>query len=218
MIQVVIKETGIGISDSILDMLQTPLDSQVPNFPENKYCLGLYLCRALAHLMPGELSCHSPDSGGSEFILELPIFHHQIAPISEGKTVKGLIDSLSNKNMIILEANDSVAHLMAMQANSLGLNTPLHTNMLNQIPEQKIDYIYIGDDSMLDELSYINIQKLINGGSQVLADYNISKSRSKALANALYEGSLLHLNMGHALNELDHQDFISNQIYSLRSQ
>lgn len=213
MIQVVIKDTGIGISDSIMEMLQTPLDSQVPNFPENKYCLGLYLCRALAHLMHGELSCHSPESGGSEFILELPIFHHQIAPINEGATVKALVDSLSNKNMIILEANNSVAHLMAMQANGLGLNTPLHTNMLNQIPEQKIDYIYIGDDSMFDDLSYINLQKLINTGSQVLADYNISHNRSKAMASALYKGPLLHLNMGHSLNELAHQDFVSSQAY-----
>ena len=213
MIQEDIKDTGISISDSIIEMLQTPLDSQVPNFPENKYCLGLYLCRALAHLMHGELSCHSPESGGSEFILELPIFHHQIAPINEGATVKALVDSLSNKNMIILEANNSVAHLMAMQANGLGLNTPLHTNMLNQIPEQKIDYIYIGDDSMFDDLSYINLQKLINTGSQVLADYNISHNRSKAMASALYKGPLLHLNMGHSLNELAHQDFVSSQAY-----
>ena len=213
MIQVVIKDTGIGISDSILEMLQSPLDSQVPNFPENKYCLGLYLCRALAHLMHGELSCHSPESGGSEFILELPIFHHQMTPIQEGKTAKALIDSLANKNMIILETNDSVAHLMAMQANGLGLNTPLHANMLNQLPEQKIHYIYIGDDSMLDELSYINLQKLINSGSQVVADASISQSRTKALAHALYKGPLLHLNMGHALNELGHQDFLSSQAY-----
>lgn len=213
MIQVVIKDTGIGISDSILEMLQTPLDSQVPNFPENKYCLGLYLCRALAHLMHGELSCHSPESGGSEFILELPIFHHQITPINEGKTVSALVNSLTNKNMIILEANDSVAHLMAMQANGLGLNTPLHTYMLSQIPDQKIDYIYIGDDSLFDDLSYMNLQKLINSGSQVLADCNISKNRTKALASALYKGPLLHLNMGHALNELAHQDFVSSQSY-----
>ena len=213
MIQVVIKDTGIGISDSILEMLQSPLDSQVPNFPENKYCLGLYLCRALAHLMHGELSCHSPESGGSEFILELPIFHHQITPIQEGKAAQALIKSLTNKNMIILEASDSVAHLMAMQANALGLNTPLHTQMLNQIPEQKIHYIYIGDDSMLDDLSYINLQKLVNTGSQLVADSNLSQNRTKALAHALYKGPLLHLNMGHALNELAHQDFISSQAY-----
>ena len=127
--------------------------------------------------------------------------------------VSALVNSLSNKNMIILEANDSVAHLMAMQANGLGLNTPLHTYMLNQIPEQKIDYVYIGDDSMFDDLSYINLQKLINSGSQILADYNISKNRTKALASALYKGPLLHLNMGHALNELAHQDFVSSQSY-----
>ena len=213
MIQVVIKDTGIGIPDSILDMLQTPLDSQVPNFPENKYCLGLYLCRALAHLMHGELSCHSPETGGSEFILELPIFHHQITPINEGKQVSALISSLEDKSMIILEANDSVAHLMAMQANGLGLNTPLHTHMLTVLPEQKIHYIYIGDDSMFDDVTYINLQKLINNGAQVLADYNFSQNRTKAMASALYEGSLLHLNMGHALNELAHQDFVSSQAY-----
>lgn len=213
MIQIVIKDTGIGISDSILEMLQSPLDSQVPNFPENKYCLGLYLCRALAHLMHGELSCHSPASGGSEFILELPVFHHQPTPIQEGRSAKALVESLQNKNMIILEANDSVAHLMAMQANGLGLNTPLHTQMLNQLPEQKIHYIYIGDDSMLDDVSYINLQKLINTGSQIVADSNISQGRTKAMASALYKGPLLHLNMGHALNELEHQDFISSQAH-----
>lgn len=214
MIQIVIKDTGIGISDSILEMLQAPLDSQVPSFPENKYCLGLYLCRALAHLMHGELSCHSPESGGSEFILEFPIFHHQILPIKEGKSVSGLVKSLSNKNMIILEANDSVAHLMAMQANALGLNTPLHTNMLNQIPEQKIHYVYIGDDHMFDDLTYMNLQKLIHNGCQVLADYNISHERTKSIASTLYKGPLLHLNMGHSINELEHQEFISSQTYS----
>lgn len=195
MIQISIKDTGIGVSDKVAELLRTPIDDESMNIPESRNYLGLSLCRFLAHLMKGSIVCHSPLSGGSEFILELPIFHQQVGGIKDNQHIRALTDIMVDKNMVIIEQDQSIAHILATQANALGIKTPVHNGVLHTLPEQKIDFVYIANDQALDDMSYMNIKKLLNSGSVIIANHKLSRAKSKSMARHLCDPPLLHLSM-----------------------
>lgn len=205
-IQIVIKDTGIGVPDKVAELLRTPIDDENMQIPESRNYLGLSLCRFLAHLMHGNIVCHTPLSGGSEFILELPIFHQQTHAIKESELIAPLLSNMSDKNMVIIEQDPTIAHILSMQANGLGINVPVYSGVLHDLPEQKIDYVYIADDSTLDDMSYMNLKKLLNSGATFIASHTLSKPKSKSMARHLYDLPLLHLSMFYNLQTLKQQE------------
>ncbi|TBR42012.1 hypothetical protein CBF23_008735 [Marinomonas agarivorans] len=206
MIQIIIKDTGIGVPEKVAELLRTPIHEESMQIPESRSNLGLSLCRFLAHLMHGNIVCHSPLAGGSEFILELPIFHHQTTSIKASPSIAHVLETMTDKNMVIIEKDPSVAHLLSMQANGLGIQTPVYNGLLHDLPEQKIDFVYIANDTTLDDMSYMNLKKLLNSGAIFIASHQLSRPKSKSMARHLYDLPLLHLSMFHNLNAVNEKE------------
>jgi CheY-like chemotaxis protein len=127
-IRIEIKDTGIGIPDSLQGQLFTPF-SQVDNADTRKYegtGLGLSICKQLVEIMGGTIGMVSEQGNGSSFWFTFPAMVAE-EPIS---ILKGNISDTSQRPIEILLAEDKAINqkVISLIITSMGHNIHIACN------------------------------------------------------------------------------------------
>lgn len=101
-------DTGIGLTEPQIKMLFTPFQ-QADSSTTREYGgtgLGLIICKQLVSLMQGEINVTSRYKKGSTFSFTLPFQVNEITSVSEISDKKINLDSLSEKDVLLVEDNE----------------------------------------------------------------------------------------------------------------
>lgn len=147
--QIIVKDTGIGMSDEFLQHIFEPFARET-RFTSNKITgtgLGMPIVKTLVQQMSGEITVHSELGAGTEFIITLPL---QLAQETEKVVATSSVQpsySLNGKRILIAEDNEinmeiATEYLTMMGADVLpAWNGQEAVTIFQTQPEASIDAI-----------------------------------------------------------------------------
>jgi hypothetical protein len=162
-----------------------------------KYLAGMHLslCYQLASKMGGKLNFTSQQDIGSEFWLDIPMYHEKNSlPIQETSIITTQIAFLKDKKVCLIETDEQVSHLIRMQVASLGMNTVFTSDRLSSPLRVSVDIIIITNDTYLEVNAYHYLHQLNRKNIPIIATNTTSKATQKiATAVIAYPFSQLNL-------------------------
>ncbi len=135
MLQIEVKDTGIGISDESKRRLFTPF-SQADGSTTRRYGgtgLGLAISRQLVELMGGELRCESELARGSSFFINVEL------PTSDAESVgtDKKYDALQGYRMLVIDDNATNRAIVTHQTRRWGMMSDSSANGIDGLDELK---------------------------------------------------------------------------------
>ncbi len=115
-VHIAIRDTGIGISDTVKERLFQPF-SQGDGSSTRRFGgtgLGLAICRQLVELMGGRIGCESEEGSGSTFWVELSFARSELAHLDTPEPFE------NNSPVLVVEDNDTSRRVLVSQMNALG--------------------------------------------------------------------------------------------------
>lgn len=172
MLSVAVKDTGIGIPARAQAKLFDAW-TQVDNSLARRYDgsgLGLYICRELAVLMRGAISCRSKPGQGTTFTLRIPV--RQCAEVDATQDVHAdLPRFVGGTSVLVVEDHPANQQMLGEQLRVLGCEVSLAEDgqsALNLLEEENYYDVILLDCNLPDQDGY-SVAAAIRAREQVLS-------------------------------------------------
>jgi len=167
MLQIAIKDTGIGMPDSLQKQLRIPskLASKESHLHPSIVGLGLALCYKLVNLMGGEVHFSSSSQTGTEFWVDIPF---QI-PNNTKSIEKNTVTNISTKNALLIERDSNLTKVLSSML--AGFNVQLTQVEAIETQQPNYDLLILGDTKSLDNDQIQVLREWQSNGIPVLC-YN----------------------------------------------
>lgn len=102
--EIIVEDTGCGISESELEKIFTPFYNNPKAEPGSSNGIGLSMCKQLVEMHHGTISVESKESVGSRFMVYIPLESSEYgvgADVSESENLVN--DAVQEKSMLIVE-------------------------------------------------------------------------------------------------------------------
>ncbi|MBJ7536424.1 hybrid sensor histidine kinase/response regulator [Marinomonas transparens] len=143
-LQIAIRDTGIGMDSHLQQSLRTPSKKQDITVL-NEMGLPLTLCHQLVNEMEGEIHFSCVPQKGCEFWVNLP-FHMSVLNQSHPPAA---VKNMATRQALIVESDTHLAKILSLQLDALNIDATLSEDG-NPNEEKHYDLIILGTSNLVD--------------------------------------------------------------------